>query len=101
MAALVVAIVGAGDRGGETASSAAGGAVSKPTITIAMNDDFTFSPVTITVPTVGAIIHLVNNGNVAHDMEIPGLGLTSPVVNGQEEALWEIGPFTVGEYEFN
>lgn len=100
MAALVVAIVGVRDRGDESASSAAGGTVSKPTVTIAMNDDFTFSPTTMTIPTVGAIIHLVNNGNVAHNMEIPSLGLTSPVVNGQEEADWEIGPFNAGDYEF-
>ncbi len=101
MAALVVAIVGVRDRGDESASStAAGGGGGKPTITIAMADDFTFSPTTITVPTTGAILRLVNNGHTVHNMEIPALGLTSPAVAGQQQFDWEVGPFSAGEYEF-
>ena len=103
MGALVVAIAGVSDNGNGSAASSAGGdgGGGKPTITITMADNFTFSPDTITVPTDGAIIHLVNSGNSVHNMEIPTLGLTSPAVAGQDEIDWEIGPFAAGEYEFN
>lgn len=101
MGALVVAIAGVGDRTGESASSNAGdGGGGKPTITITMDDSFKFTPSTVSVPTDGAIIHLVNSGNAVHNMEIPAFGLTSPTVNGQSELDWEIGPFSAGEYEF-
>ncbi|MCE9623240.1 MAG: multicopper oxidase domain-containing protein [Actinomycetia bacterium] len=101
MAALVVAIVGVSDNGGETAASSAGGdGGGKPTITITMADNFTFTPNTITIPTDGAIIRLVNEGTSVHNMTIPNFGLTSPVVAGQSQIDWEIGPFAAGEYEF-
>ena len=100
MAALVVAIAGVRDQGGETAASTAGdGGGAKASITITMADDFSFMPSTITIPTAGATIRLVNAGNVPHNMEIPSLGLTSPVVAGQDQVDWEVGPFSVGEYE--
>lgn len=101
MAALVVAIVGARDRGDESAApSQADGGGGKPTITISMADDFTFTPSTVTIPTSGAILRLVNTGNLLHNMEIPEFGLTSPEVAGQEQLDWEVGPFSEGEYEF-
>ena len=104
MAALVVAIVGVRDQGGATAASTGGdggGGGAKTSITITMADNFTFAPTTITVPTAGAIIHLVNAGNSVHNMEIPALGLTSPDIAGHDEIDWEIGPLAAGEYEFN
>lgn len=102
MGALVVAIAGVRDNGGGTAASSAGGdgGGGTPTITITMADNFSFTPNTITMPTDGAIVHLVNSGTVVHNMEIPSLGLKSPEVPGQGEIDWEIGPFAAGEYEF-
>ena len=102
MAALVVAIAGVRDQGGGTAASTAGdgGGGAKAALTITMADNFSFTPSTIIVPTAGAIIHLVNSGNTPHNIEISALGLTSPVVAGQQELDWEVGPLGAGEYEF-
>jgi len=101
MAALVVAILGVGNSGEESAaSSEGGGGGGRPTIVISMFDDFTFSPSTVTIPTSGATLRLVNEGNLLHNMEIPELGLTSPVVNGKQQLDWEVGPLGEGEYEF-
>ncbi|MBI4883678.1 MAG: multicopper oxidase domain-containing protein [Actinobacteria bacterium] len=100
IAALVVAIVGVRDDGGESAAPSGNGGGAPPTITVTMFDNFSFSPTTVTVPTVGAVIHLVNDGLLPHNMEITALGLTSPVVQGSQELDWEIGPFAAGSYEF-
>ncbi|MDO9176123.1 MAG: cupredoxin domain-containing protein, partial [Actinomycetota bacterium] len=102
IAALFVAILGVqNDGGSESAGGASGsGGGEKSSITITMYDNFSFSPSTVTVPTAGATITLVNDGSVAHNMEIAEFGLTSPVVQGKETIEWEIGPLDAGSYEF-
>ncbi|CAN5433431.1 hypothetical protein BH10ACT2_BH10ACT2_07740 [soil metagenome] len=101
MAALVIAILGTQDTGGKTAASTAGGDGGKSTLTITMADNFTFTPSTVTIPTAGAIIHLVNAGTSVHNMEVPTLGIISPTVDGHQQIDWEIGPFVAGEYMFH
>lgn len=102
IAALFVAIIGVqNDGGSESAGGASGsGGGEKSSITITMYDNFSFSPSTVTVPTAGATITLVNDGSVAHNMEIAEFGLTSPVVQGKGTIEWEIGPLDAGSYEF-
>jgi len=100
IAALVVAIVGV--RSSDSSESAAGGETSSgPTeLTVSMYDNFSFSPTTVTISTEGASITLVNTGSSPHNMEITELGLTSPVVQGGDELVWEIGPLAAGSYAF-
>ncbi|MFM8266628.1 MAG: multicopper oxidase domain-containing protein [Ilumatobacteraceae bacterium] len=99
LAALVVAIIGVRD-GGESAAGASGsGDGAKPTVDVFMGDLY-FRPETVVIPPQGAIIHLVNEGAAAHNMEIPELGLVSPVVQGGQMFDWEIGPLAEGTYEF-
>ena len=102
IAALVVAIVGVqGNDSSESASGGGGGAASGPTaVSISMFDNFSFSPTSVTISTEGATITLVNEGSAPHNMEIPDLGLTSPVVQGGDTVVWEVEPLDAGSYEF-
>jgi len=98
IAALVVAIVGVGDSG---SSESAGGAGAGPAaVTVTMYDNLSFLPATVTIPTSGAVITLINDGSQAHNMEIKSLGLTSPVVQGGQTIEWTLEPLAAGAYDF-
>ena len=98
LAALIVAIIGAGDGGGAESAAEVGGG-SKPTIDVYMGDLF-FKPTQLEIPPQGAIFHLVNEGSAVHNMEIRELGLVSPEVPGGQMYDWEIGPLEEGTYTF-
>jgi FtsP/CotA-like multicopper oxidase with cupredoxin domain len=98
LAALIVAIIGAGDGGGAESAAEVGGG-SKPTIDVYMGDLF-FKPTQLEIPPQGAIFHLVNEGSAVHNMEIRELGLVSPQVPGGQMYDWEIGPLEEGTYTF-
>ena len=101
IAALVVAIVGVQNNDSPESAAGGGGASSGPSaVTISMFDDFSFSPVTVTIGTGGAEITLINEGSAPHNMEIPDFGLTSPVVQGGETVVWDVEPLDAGSYEF-
>ncbi len=76
LAALAVAIFGLSDDGGSESASGGGGGGSKPTINVTMKD-FGFEPATITIPTDGAILHLMNGGAVVHNFQVADLGIKS------------------------
>ncbi len=97
IAALVVAIVGVGgDSSSESASGGGGG--EKPTIEVIMND-FSFTPATITIPTGGATLKLVNQGAAVHNLQVPDLGIKSPDVPAGETYAMEVGAQSVGSYQ--
>ena len=97
IAALVVAIVGVGgDSSSESASGGGGG--EKPTIEVIMND-FSFTPATITIPTGGATLKLVNQGAAVHNLQVADLGLKSPDVLAGETYAMEVGAQSVGSYK--
>lgn len=75
IAALGVAIFGLKDNG-SSSGSAAGGGGAKPTINVTMKD-FAFEPAAITIPTGGAVLHLMNGGAVPHNFKVAELGITS------------------------
>ena len=101
IAALVVAIVGVQGNDSSESASGGGGSGSAPAeVTVTMFDNFSFSPTTLTIPTAGATVTLVNDGSVNHNMEITELGLTSPVVPGKSQITWEIPSVDAGSYEF-
>jgi plastocyanin len=105
VAALFVALVGAWDDGDgdESAAGSGGGATAggaPTTITVTMHDDFTFSPSSITIPTSGATIHLVNEGAMVHNMAIPELSLTSEAVQGGGAIDWVLTDLPEGMYDF-
>jgi plastocyanin len=101
IAALVVAIVGVGDStSSESAGGGGGGGGEAAAITLTMYDNMSFSPSTITIPTGGATITLVNDGVQKHNMKIPELGLTSPEVEGGQSLEWSTGPIDAGSYDF-
>ena len=74
VAALAVALFGLRDGGGS--ESASGGGGSKPTVNVTMKD-FAFEPATISIPTGGAVLHLVNAGAQVHNLEVKDLGIKS------------------------
>jgi manganese oxidase len=101
IAALVVAIVGVQNNDSlESAAGGGGGGGAPAEITVTMYDNFSFSPTTVTIPTAGATVTLVNDGSQNHNMEITELGLTSPVVAGKSQITWEIPAQSAGSYEF-
>jgi len=98
LAALCVAIFGLSDSGGSESASGGGGGGSKPTIDVVMKD-FGFEPATITIPTGGAILHLMNGGAVVHNFQAPELGISSiDVAAGQSYDL-TIGETPAGTYK--
>ena len=102
IAALVVAIVGVqnNDSSESAAGGGGGGGAAPAEITVMMYDNFSFSPTTVTIPTAGATVTLVNDGSQVHNMEITELGLTSPAVAGKSQIIWEIPAQKAGSYEF-
>ncbi|MFZ4721357.1 MAG: multicopper oxidase domain-containing protein, partial [Ilumatobacteraceae bacterium] len=76
LAALVVAIFGLSNSGSSGGDAAGGGGGAKPTINVTMSD-FAFEPATITIPTGGAVLHLMNGGAVTHNLKVAELGITS------------------------
>ena len=99
IAALVVAIVGVGNKGSESASSSGGGgATAKPTITVTLTD-FAFSPATITIPTSGASLKLVNAGGAVHNFQVAELGIKSQDIPAGETLALEIGSQKEGTYK--
>lgn len=95
IAALVVAILGV--QRDESESAAGGGGVERPTIEVIMND-FSFSPATITIPTSGATLRLVNQGSQVHNLQVNELDLVSEVVAPGTSADYEIGALSAGSY---
>jgi len=100
IAALVVSIVGVGSSDGSESAGGGGGGGGPAAVTVTMYDNLSFLPSTLTVPTAGAIITLVNDGSQAHNMEIRQLGLTSPVVQGGQTIEWVLEPLAAGTYDF-
>ena len=97
IAALVVAVVGVrSDSSSESASGS--GEVAKPTIEVTMND-FSFSPASISIPTGGATLKLVNQGAAPHNLQVPDLGITSPDVLAGETYVMEVGAQSAGSYK--
>jgi len=76
LAALSVAIFGLKDNGSSSGSAAGGGGGAKPTVNVTLKD-FTFEPATITIPTGGATLHLMNGGQATHNFKVAELGITS------------------------
>jgi len=95
IAALVVAFVGVADGGSESAS---GGGGTRPTIEVVMTD-FAFSPATITIPTSGATLTLVNDGASVHNFEILGQGIKSPDVASGVTDTFEVPALAAGTYQ--
>ena len=102
IAALVVSIVGVGSSDSSESAGGDGGSSGETAaaITLTMYDNLSFSPSTITVPTGGATITLVNDGVQLHNMSIPELGLVSPDVPGGGSLEWSTGPIDAGSYDF-
>ena len=79
VAALCVAIFGLRDNGSSSSAGGTGGGAGAATTTVNVTlKDFSFNPATITIPTAGATLHLMNgsSGNV-HNIEIAQLGIKS------------------------
>jgi FtsP/CotA-like multicopper oxidase with cupredoxin domain len=74
VAALGVALFGLRDGG--ASESASGGGGTKPVINVTMKD-FAFEPANITIPTGGAILHLMNGGAQVHNLQVKDLGIKS------------------------
>ena len=98
IAALVVAIVGVSNNDGGSASGGGGGGTSTPTVEVTMTD-FAFTPATITIPTGGAKIRLINKGAALHNFQVPDLGLKSIDVASGVTTDFEIGAQTAGTYK--
>lgn len=79
IAALIVAIISVGNDGGGGSASGGGGSSggSAPTVVTVTMTDFAFSPASITIPTTGATLRLVNKGAVIHNFQVEELGLKS------------------------
>ncbi|MDO8389795.1 MAG: multicopper oxidase domain-containing protein [Actinomycetota bacterium] len=101
IAALVVAVVGVSNDGGGSASGGGGGSGAgvTPTITVTMTD-FAFSPATISIPTGGAKLRLVNEGAALHNFQVPDLGLKSIDVAAGASIDFEIPAQEAGSYKF-
>ncbi|MDO8362730.1 MAG: multicopper oxidase domain-containing protein, partial [Actinomycetota bacterium] len=98
IAALVVAVVGLGRDDSSGGSAAGGGGGAPAELTVKMND-FSFSPATMTIPTAGAILHLVNEGATVHNLQIAELGIKSVDVPAGVTIDLTIAPQAVGEYK--
>ncbi len=77
IAALVVAIIGVSNDSGESASGGGGGGSPSSTVVTVTMTDFAFSPATITLPTNGGTLRLVNSGAVVHNFQVAELSLKS------------------------
>ncbi len=97
LAALAVAIFGLSDSGGSESAPGGGGGGAKPTIDVVMND-FGFEPATITIPTGGAILHLMNGGAVVHNLQAPDLGISSIDVQAGQSYDLTINETPAGTY---
>jgi manganese oxidase len=75
VAALGVALFGLRD-GGASESASGGGGGTKPIINVTMKD-FAFEPANITIPTGGAILHLMNGGAQVHNLQVKELDIKS------------------------
>ncbi len=61
--------------------------------------DFAFSPASISIPTGGATLKLVNDGAAPHNLQVPDLGITSPDVLAGETYVLEVGAQSAGSYK--
>jgi FtsP/CotA-like multicopper oxidase with cupredoxin domain len=99
IAALCVAVFGLRDDGSSSSSAAGGGGGgATPTIDVVMKD-FGFEPANITIPTGGAVLHLMNGGAVTHNLQVADLGLKSPDVAAGASYDMEIGAQAAGTYK--
>lgn len=96
--ALVVALFGLRDSGASESAAGGGGGGGIPTIDVVMKD-FAFEPATITIPTGGAILHLMNAGAAVHNLQVPDLGIKSPDVAAGATYDLEVGPQSSGTYK--
>jgi manganese oxidase len=77
LAALCVAILGLNNdnsSGGDASGGGGGGAL--PVVNVTMKD-FNFEPANITIPTGGAVLHLMNGGAAVHNLQVAELGIKS------------------------
>jgi FtsP/CotA-like multicopper oxidase with cupredoxin domain len=95
--ALVMALFGLRDSGSSESAAGTGGGA-RPTIDVVMKD-FAFEPATITIPTGGAIIHLMNAGAAVHNLQVPDLGIKSADVAAGATLDLEIGAQSTGTYK--
>lgn len=98
LGALVVALFGLRDSGSSESAAGGGGGGGIPTIDVVMKD-FAFEPATITIPTGGAILHLMNAGAAVHNLQVPDLGIKSPDVAAGATYDLEVGPQSSGTYK--
>jgi len=96
--ALVVALFGLRDSGSSESAAGAGGGGGRPTIDVVMKD-FAFEPATITIPTGGAIIHLMNAGAAVHNLQVADLGIKSADIAAGATYDLEVGPQSAGTYK--
>jgi FtsP/CotA-like multicopper oxidase with cupredoxin domain len=98
IAALCVALFGLRDSGsGSSAAGSGGGGGAKPTIDVTLKE-FAFDPSTITIPTGGAILHLMNGGTATHNFQVAQLGLKSPDVAAGTTYDMDIPAQSAGTY---
>ena len=82
IAALCVALFGLRDNGSGSGASGGGGGGGATKVVNVTLKDFAFDPATVTIPTAGATIHLMNGGAATHNFQVAELGIkrasTSP-----------------------
>jgi len=99
IAALVVAVVGVSNDSGGSASGGGGSSGSAtPTIEVTMTD-FGFTPATISIPTSGAKLRLINKGAAVHNFQVPDLGIKSIDVAAGVTTDLEIPAQEAGTYK--
>jgi FtsP/CotA-like multicopper oxidase with cupredoxin domain len=77
IAALCVALFGLRDSGSGSGASGGGGGGGATKVVNLTLKDFAFDPATITIPTAGATIHLMNGGAATHNFQVAELGIKS------------------------
>ncbi len=98
LAALAVAIFGLSDSGSSSQSAQGGGGGAKPTINVTLKD-FAFDPSTITIPTGGAVLHLMNGGAATHNFKVAELGITSIDISAGASYDLNIPATSAGTYK--
>jgi FtsP/CotA-like multicopper oxidase with cupredoxin domain len=78
IAALCVALFGLRDSGSGSGAGGGGGGGGGATKVVNVTlKDFAFDPATVTIPTSGATIHLMNGGQSTHNFQVAELGIKS------------------------
>jgi len=99
IAALCVALFSLRDSGSGSGASGGGGGGGATKVVNVTLKDFAFDPATVTIPTAGATIHLMNGGSVTHNFQVADLSIKSIDINAGQSYDLTIPATPAGTYK--